>query len=501
MIFNNLISTENLITTAKDINIHLEKLTQLSKNSLEVRLDTFKQIMYYTYDLNYNPLFETQAMEALSLSKELLYVHCKMNQFLYNHEYIKMEFTTHSLYSPYSPQQFTWKIPESFMPVFASYVLACYTKKSETPSIGSFFQTLESYLNIEENIGSICTKTKKEYMEWIDEYLGRTYFCKVESLYEKYSENSTQKKELMSGISVLTEIFKYAPESPNIIENIILLLENFIFLLETEIEKNDGQISCLYPHMDPFPRQFEQEIIQYFNRELMKTLTQIDVYTRDFIKNHHKGKSIYPLAIEEFDSFESEYNTQISNIEEKRKDLLDEIRFAYNTLLHSPFIQENINKYILIPNQNVQKQKEITLQKFLDKNYIEAENLLKKFLKLVKSSSGKNPAGSGKDLRSYQLNFLAEGIADIDKHLEQYKSSIHDYPSFLYINCEGNINKYKYPSFPYSEEDLFYIVKNLYPPEKRPTDTDIKDMLHHKDLSFPLHRSEFITFLANFKAS
>ena len=176
------------ITKTKDIvsNI-MATLNEIpvTERTVYKKLSQFKNSIYYCSSNLGNPMFLSNACNTLNLTEEVVYIYERMFAFLYGNGFLNFE-RLETLYSKYKPNSFSWNIPEIFLPIAISYILAVTSfKKCDSPK--KFFDKMDDYFKSFKNTPQI---TKEIYKDWTDLYLGREYFCHLENIYETFTKTA-----------------------------------------------------------------------------------------------------------------------------------------------------------------------------------------------------------------------------------------------------------------------------------------------------------------------
>ena len=337
-----LLSETTHITTVKEILDSLMAIGEIySKQTARTKLDSFKKCMYYCSFASNNPMYLFMAQNILHVSDERIYVHELMYKFLCNkHQFMKFAIFE-DVSSKYDPTSFLWDIPEIFMPILTSYILATASSKEESSTI-TFFSKMDEYFN--SPLNTYNESTKGIYEKWTNNYLGREYFFHLENIYNTYAKTSQQQTIIKDSFFSLTKILIDAPVPPDTIpaQMCSLLIHN-----ETNLKKHTD-FDSLYPHDEPWEMEFESKLID----SIISTMLQIPNELFSFLETSLDSNSRYKIAVNNFDLFKEKFDSYIKDINSQIEKSKEETVTSYFGIRNDPDIILAIEEKHLIFNES-----------------------------------------------------------------------------------------------------------------------------------------------------
>ena len=502
------IPTSEYVDSKNKIRDYMIEAGLASKNTIDKRIAFFKKCMYYCSSCHANPAFYILAKDALGLSDELINIHELMYKFFVKEQHC-LNFTVlaqiDDKYDP-APSSFSWHISPIIMPFFTACISAsglCNVTANMT--ISDFFVKLndEFKMTVKYSLSCSNTSSAKEklsflshnlddvFEQWTDTVLGKSYFCKLESIYKNYSWNERQKTDIQISIYSLTRILIENPvSSDKISQYVTTMLDKYRFHLSQDIKFNTKE---LYPYK--FPRKIPEEpafikgLYETFSQSVKKVLTFISTYK-------YEPHSKYKISVSDFDSFQGEYNQYYEQ--------LSEITNSVNNNL-SNFFRDAKRRHDKPPSINfndINAKKHIAeISSTICNYYKKIQKSFGNFLSVVKKASSPNPEKY--DNLAIDHDYLEELERNIYLFLNQLrktlKKNISSLPDILNCYNPGAVNMWKYPTDLFDEDDIIRIINELspeYSPE--PQADKIIALLKTKNVRFPMLRASVITFLQKY---
>lgn len=482
-----LLSETTHITTVKEILDSLMAIGEIySKQTARTKLDSFKKCMYYCSFASNNPMYLFMAQNILHVSDERIYVHELMYKFLCNkHQFMKFAIFE-DVSSKYDPTSFLWDIPEIFMPILTSYILATASSKEESSTI-TFFSKMDEYFN--SPLNTYNESTKGIYEKWTNNYLGREYFFHLENIYNTYAKTSQQQTIIKDSFFSLTKILIDAPVPPDTIpaQMCSLLIHN-----ETNLKKHTD-FDSLYPHDEPWEMEFESKLID----SIISTMLQIPNELFSFLETSLDSNSRYKIAVNNFDLFKEKFDSYIKDINSQIEKSKEETVTSYFGIRNDPDIILAIEeKHLIFNESNFNKRIE-----FLNTAISNYENELMK--KITSFISKVERASDTKKSSSLHLStdYFKDFKADINYRKTLFEKKLNNFnklPPFLSMHKDGYIKEnLSYPMH-FLENDIlrltYELTNNYYDLSKE----HILNHFKNKGLVFPVPRPNLISFLLNF---
>lgn len=496
-----IISTER-ITTEEEIYDYMTSIGEIySFTTLSNKLEYFKKCMYYCSPGLSNTMFLEMAQNELALPDERIYIHELMYQFLCNpkHKFLKFNIPE-NITSKYEPASFSWDISKLIMPVLTAYILAANVSKKSF-SVSSFFEKMDRYFYSSSNI---CDEYVREiYLDLTNEYLGRQYFCTLNSLYEKYSETSNQQQALRNATYSLTRILIECPVKPSIVStHICSLLEYYQTDLGNHVYSDantSSKLMPLYAHDAPWTASIETELI----KQLTTTFSKLTTPLLTFIENSLDSKSRYGISIKNFDLFQHEFKKYEDDISSIIEESLKNIENTYDSIQNNTDIIKAVKEGRLIFNEaklNTHKKCLIGAITKYHKCISTKFSTFKTKVKQASNSNTKHPVSLScetdyfetlkTDIQYYQNILIENNFEGKFKKLS---------PIFSLHNL-GYVENSRYPVDCFYENDILSITYELrknycfisYP-------SCIIQRFKDNGIRFPLSRSDLIDFLLKFE--
>lgn len=411
------------ITKTKDIvsNI-MATLNEIpvTERTVYKKLSQFKNSIYYCSSNLGNPMFLSNACNTLNLTEEVVYIYERMFAFLYGNGFLNFE-RLETLYSKYKPNSFSWNIPEIFLPIAISYILAVTSfKKCDSPK--KFFDKMDDYFKSFKNTPQI---TKEIYKDWTDLYLGREYFCHLENIYETFTKTAKQKEIVKISLRPLTRLFVESPIEPN---SFPLKASKFLTMYEALLKERDS--STLFPHDRPTIPEDETCLIGL----LSGTLFHLHDDLLDFCRMSLNRNSTYKISVNNFNLFNNDFDNYTATIDTQIEKSLEQIKTAYDTIknkLNKDYTNYNatvIEEHCDFLISSITTYKDKLIQEF------------SAFIRKVKWASEPNPENrSSLRVGTDYFNVFENSLYDIAKNLEKkFNKDFKKLPPFL-IHKEGYI--------------------------------------------------------------
>lgn len=483
-----LLSETTHITTVKEILDSLMAIGEIySEQTARTKLDSFKKCMYYCSFASNNPMYLFMAQNILHVSDERIYVHELMYKFLCNkHQFMKFAIFE-DVSSKYDPTSFLWDIPEIFMPILTSYILATASSKEESSTI-TFFSKMDEYFN--SPLNTYNESTKGIYEKWTNNYLGREYFFHLENIYNTYAKTSQQQTIIKDSFFSLTKILIDAPVPPDTIpaQMCSLLIHN-----ETNLKKHTD-FDSLYPHDEPWEMEFESKLID----SIISTMLQIPNELFSFLETSLDSNSRYKIAVNNFDLFKEKFDSYIKDINSQIEKSKEETVTSYFGIRNDPDIILAIEEKHLIFNES-NFNKRIEFLNTAISNY--EDELMKKitsFISKVERASDTKKSSSLHLSKDYFKDFKA----DINYRKTLFEKKLNNFnklPPFLFIHKDGYIKEnLSYPLYFFYENDILRLTCELTHNYYYLSKEHILNHFKNRGLVFPVLRSNLILFLLNF---
>ena len=508
-------------TSIESLHKYIYELTQtMGSDTARRLLNKFKKTMFFVNNIESNPALFSHAKDKLSIpnkppiSDELLLIHSRMNRFLRSKKIICENTGSNSINKDYAPgTQFTWNIPDVFMPLFISYVLATAYHKNEPLEVKEFFDDIKKRLD--ESINVILESSKSIsnddirniYDNWMDDCLGRTYFCNAEALYQTYAQTEEQKKQLRYATSYLTHLVNLCPISQNcVIRYVNLLLADFENLLKQNIpdfNKRTLDLCLLYEHETPIHVQEENTLVEYFFRNFYDKLNEIYSFLLTFLAKHHKKASQYPLAVDDYDKFHTKLLNYRDSLVQDCNLLDSRIESAYHALKNSSNIEQALSLHLYIEKPEYKTLRISTLSSLFTTAYKKTLQKLKELSKIFALSNDSDPSHFDTKLKEYNAKEIRrlfwEPYESLCLDLEKKFKVL---PDFLYLKCPGAVFEYQYSAIPdIDDTTLLRIIRILLKDTKALSSTDDKAILHILNTmgyQSPMDTNMVIDLLSNF---
>ena len=482
-----LLSETTHITTVKEILDSLMAIGEIySEQTARTKLDSFKKCMYYCSFASNNPMYLFKAQNILHVSDERIYVHELMYKFLCNkHQFMKFAIFE-DVSSKYDPTSFLWDIPEIFMPILTSYILATASSKEESSTI-TFFSKMDEYFN--SPLNTYNESTKGIYEKWTNNYLGREYFFHLENIYNTYAKTSQQQTIIKDSFFSLTKILIDAPVPPDTIpaQMCSLLIHN-----ETNLKKHTD-FDSLYPHDEPWEMEFESKLID----SIISTMLQIPNELLSFLETSLDNNSIYKIAVNNFDLFKENFDSYIKDINSQIEKSKEETVTSYFGIRNDPDIILAIEEKHLIFNES-NFNKRIEFLNTAISNY--EDELMKKITSFISKVERASDTKKSSSLH-LSTDYFKDFKADINYRKTLFEKKLNNFnklPPFLSMHKDGYIKEnLSYPMH-FLENDIlrltYELTNNYYDLSKE----HILNHFKNKGLVFPVPRPNLISFLLNF---
>ena len=454
-------------------------------------------------------MFLSMAQGALLIPDELINIHELMFRFLCNEKYNYLQFNImENIFSKFDSSSFTWNIPDFVIPFLIAYILATDSSKKDTSS-HLFFKNLDDYFNIAlEKLSDELSYNKQNvselYHEWTNDYLGRQYFCTLDSLFKKFTKTNEQKVILRSSISELTRILIARPIRPNKISIYVnKMLNHYNMLLSKELSTPNPtlkDLSLFYGHDEPRIIEEEFDFIKQLNKKLFKIVQNLHSYIRRYLNKERKKSSIYKTSVNNFNDFLKECLKYIQEIDNQLDNLDVEFQTFFDEIKNTPPYCQSINNRDISFNEIAKEEHIEAFSKHILKYYDQIKEAFSDFLDIVQKSSGENPERYNTLTidRNYYSE-LTEKIRLSQKNLSaKIKKSLDDLPCILSSHNQGHIRNYRYPTCIFYEYDILRIADELTEDNYRLPKDHIMHYFKKKELTFPIWRSDVINFLLDF---
>ena len=495
------------ITTETQICTFIGDVGELySTKSAHKRLTKFKECLFYCSSYLSEPMFSSISEEALSMSGEILNIHELMYNFMCNKNHSYLKFTVlNNISSRFEPSSFSWNIPEFVVPFLVSYILTSY-ENIKHPS--EFFPKLEEYFNTAlEKMGTKLTYNKEgianQYEEWTNDYLGRQYFCTLDSLYGTFSKTDEQEKVIRSSVNELTRILVECPQFPSKIPAYVTqLLKHYEMNLIKKVPTSNPtkeELLSYYKHDDPWEIRTEFPFILFVCEKLSCITQNLCKYIEDSFL-HDQKPSDYNIAIKHFDKFQKKYCDYLQEIDHKLECLDKEFRDFFDATKNTPPIPQAVKEWRLSIELANEEKHINTFTTHISNCYAQIKKDFTGFLRLVKYASGENPQNH-KTLRTGRDYYheLTQSIA-VSKHnlSQKLEESYGKLPHILVFHNPGYIENSRYPTNLFHEDDILQIVYVLDENHCNLPKEHIISHFKNKGLHFPMVRPEVISFLLDF---
>lgn len=439
-------SEKSIISTKQGLFKFVSNLGErFAYNTFNSKLKLTEKYLYYcSFDLC-NPMYVLLAKEELNLEEEILYIHNLMYHYLISHHFVAFNPQDCTI-DDYKTITFTWQIPYHFMPIFSAYLFAGTIKD---PTLDSFFSTWDRIL--QKAILPTCFVYKNAnlfetiYNEWDNHFLGKEYFLILQTVYRKFSTDSSQKRILRDSTRELTLLFiKNIKSDCSISSYIIKALNNYASTLASYRQE------VLYDYNKTFTPTSEYSFIYSYYFLLHNFSSHLLYVIQSNIKEHLLPNSSYTFAINNFDSISTTYDSILSKI----SDISDCTEKDYEVFLSTTYEDHQIKDALKCGRLKINHAAVQTHSKQISKNVQKYYNNIieefKNFINVQKKCSSPNSKSSltlalGDDyLKKLQQNIL--------RTLSYFKDYVNDnnsqkLPGIFDMRIPGMISVLRFHSY------------------------------------------------------
>lgn len=298
-----------------------------------------------------NLYYIEQCQKNFNISEELLEICRKMTHFLLSEHYFIISNKQNSKGTVNGHINWDYEIPSLFMPILISFMKAIMKQKAkkgqEQKPVTSFFENMDKSLlkypfeNILEKYSYMCRENLIEiYKDWINIYLGRSYFIHLEELFDECAKTQQERCILHDVTNQLTAMaapvirFNQVPSEQTITEldQRLIKYKNALKnkLEEVNIKGHDSNL--LYDHT-PYILQSEKNCIREAKEQFKEILQQLSSDIEEFIIQYHKPNSLYKIAVTDLNNL-TELEAEITElIEDTQTKINENIRSYYMNLV------------------------------------------------------------------------------------------------------------------------------------------------------------------------
>lgn len=481
-------------TTKAEIFNYVKEICGISSyNTFKKKLKQIEKYIYFSsFDVT-NLMYLSLIKLALPVCQEILYIHKMMSCYLQSHSYISFCKCACSLES-YNITEFSWCIPNRFMPIFTAYFYAATESKEAT--VKNFFNAWQKCLNdsLMHLFLPYSDKTFDIYYDWAPQFLAQNYFETLDIIYKKYSDSPAKKTILQDSTVGLTQLL--IEKSRN---------DDSLSLVLTSVLKNYDKIlasytdDILYDSEKPFSNEHESKFINEYIVALKILSDDLLCTIQKNLKSNHPNNSSYAIAINNFADIEKQYDKKLQRISDIADSCKNDFETFFQNLYDDPYISKSLQNGQLIFHKDIKSLHVSQISSCVYKYYNHITEDFNSFIKYQKLSS--SSLSRNYKTISPNTDYMKELKYNIKNTIIHFKKNIkkfHDLPTVLTRYCLGEILTWTFPLYYWYPTDILklnYLVSSKYNFE---FPVMLIEHMKKNGFTFPLPPNMVIAFLTHY---